>query len=258
MNSIHYKKEGFTGELVINRPKALNALNSQLISELSMVLDEAGQDDIRALIIWGTGEKAFVSGADIGEMWNYNQEQSEVFCQEGNAVMEKIEQFPVPVIAAVNGIALGGGFELALSCDIRLAAEHAVFGFPEVSLGIIPGFGGLQRLVRFAGIGTAKKLIFTAKRIGAEEALAAGIIDQICTKESLLNEARMLAEQISQNAPIAVREAKKVMNDSIGLTLNEAGGLEKKGFGKCFNSEDQYHAMGLFLKKLKPIPFQGK
>lgn len=258
MNYIEFKKDGYLGELTIHRPAALNALNSEVLAELSTVLDEIKKEDIRVLIVTGGGEKSFVAGADIAEMWNLTPDQAKAFCLDGNAVMRKIEEMPMPVIAAINGYALGGGCELALSCDIRLAAVNAVFGFPEVSLGIVPGYGGMQRLSRLIGTSMTKKLIFSAMRIRAEEALALGLIDQVCEKEQLLAEAKALAVQIINNAPVAVREAKKVINASVGLTLKESQGLEAEGFADCFKTEDQHNAMGVFLKKLEPVPFQGK
>jgi len=258
MNYIEFKKEGYLGELTINRPKALNALNSEVLAELSMTLDEIKKEDIRVLMITGGGEKSFVAGADIMEMWELTPRQARDFCIDGNAVMQKIEALPMPVIAVINGYALGGGCELALSCDIRLAAANAVFGFPEVSLGIIPGYGGMQRLSRLIGTSKAKKMVFSAMRIRAEEALALGLVDQVCEKEQLLAEAKALAMQIINNAPIAVQEAKKVINASVGMTLKESQCLEAERFADCFKTEDQHHAMGVFLKKLEPMPFQGK
>ena len=258
MSYIQYKKEEFIGELIITRLEALNALNSMVLDELSAVLDEVMQDDIRVLILSGAGEKAFAAGADIAEMEQLTASEAVGFCQKGNDVMDQIESLPVPVIAVVGGYALGGGCELALSCDIRLAAEQAVFGFPEVSLGIVPGYGGLHRLSRLIGSGKAKKLIFNAARIKAEEALAIGLVDQLCPREKLSEEARTLAEQIAANAPVAVKNSKKVINSSMGLTLKESRYLEVEEFADCFNTQDQSNAMEAFLKRLGPVPFAGK
>jgi len=258
MRTVQYKKEDFIGELVIAWPEALNALNSVVLAELSAVLDEIKQDDIRVLILTGAGEKAFVAGADIAEMEKLTAKEAVGFCQKGNDVMDQIESLPVPVIAAIGGYALGGGCELALSCDIRLAAEPAVFGFPEVSLGIVPGYGGLYRLSRLIGSGKAKKLIFTAARIRAAEALAIGLVDQLCPKEKLSEEAWALAKQIAANAPVAVKNSKKVINSSMGLTLAESRYLEAEEFAACFNTRDQSDAMAAFLTKSGPVSFAGK
>lgn len=258
MEYIQYEEQSYIGTLTIQRPKALNALNTQLVNELLLTLDQCKATDIRALIITGAGEKAFVAGADIGEMRELTPEQAASFCEHGNEVMTKIESFPVPVIAAINGYALGGGCELALSCDIRIAAENAVFGFPEVTLGILPGYGGLQRLSRTVGIGNARILAFTADRIKADQALELGLVDRVCAKDVLMQEARSIAVKIANNAPVAIRASKKIMNSSIGLTLQDAACLERQGFAECFGTEDQLNAMGAFLKINQPVPFIGR
>ena len=168
---IKYEEEGTTAILTINRPKALNALNSQVLDELDKTLNEIDTNKIRALIITGAGEKSFVAGADIAEMSTLTKKQGEEFSKKGNDVFRKIETFPIPVIAAVNGFALGGGCEISMSCDIRICSENAIFGQPEVGLGITPGFGGTQRLARLVGMSMAKQMIYTAQNIKAEDAL---------------------------------------------------------------------------------------
>ena len=190
---IKYEEEGTTAILTINRPKALNALNSQVLDELDKTLEGIDTTKIRALIITGAGEKSFVAGADIAEMSTLTKKQGEEFSKKGNDVFRKIETFPIPVIAAVNGFALGGGCEISMSCDIRICSENAIFGQPEVGLGITPGFGGTQRLSRLVGMGMAKQMIFTAQNIKAEEALRIGLVNAIYPQNELLNEAKKLA-----------------------------------------------------------------
>ena len=174
MEFITYEQEGYVGVLTINRPKALNALNSQVLEELDAALGQIDLNETRALIITGAGEKSFVAGADIGEMSTLTKAEGEAFGKKGNDIFRKIETFPIPVIAAVNGFALGGGCEISMSCDIRICSENAIFGQPEVGLGITPGFGGTQRLARIVGPGMAKQMIYTARNIKADEAYRIG------------------------------------------------------------------------------------
>lgn len=215
MQYLDYKEDNNIAILTINRPKALNALNSQVIAELTDLLKKVQDSDIRALIITGAGEKAFVAGADIAEMKDLAPAEAKQFSEEGNLVMELIEQLPMPVIAAVNGFALGGGCEIALSCDIRICSENAVFGFPEVGLGILPGYGGVQRLSRTVGLGIAKELAFSTRQIKAQEALSIGLVNQVVPSEELMEKAEKLATKIAKNAPFGVRAVKKVANESI-------------------------------------------
>ena len=174
---VTYEQDGFVGVITINRPQALNALNSQVLDELKETFDSVNLDETRALILTGAGEKSFVAGADIGEMSSLTKAEGEAFGKKGNDIFRMIETFPIPVIAAVNGFALGGGCEISMSCDIRICSDNAVFGQPEVSLGITPGFGGTQRLARLIGIGMAKQMIFTGRNIKAEEALRIGLVN---------------------------------------------------------------------------------
>lgn len=258
MKYILYERREQIGVLTVNRPEALNALNSSVVSELTRTLDEIAASDLRCLIVTGAGEKAFVAGADIGEMKDLKPEEAAEFSIAGNTVMEKLESMPMPVIAAVNGFALGGGCELALSCDIRIASEKAVFSFPEVSLGILPGYGGIQRLAREVGLAKAKELVFTTNRVKAAEALSLGLVCAVVPPETLMDAALEMAGKIAANAPIGVRAAKVVANASVGLPLSESTRLEVKPFSDCFRTADQKEAMAAFVEKRKPAPFTGK
>ena len=260
---VTYEQEGFVGVITINRPKALNALNSQVLEELEATFKAVDLESTRALILTGAGDKSFVAGADIGEMSTLTKAEGEAFGKKGNDIFRMIETFPIPVIAAVNGFALGGGCEISMSCDIRICSENAVFGQPEVGLGITPGFGGTQRLARIVGVGMAKQLIYTARNIKAEQAKAIGLVNDVYPQEELLDQAKKLASMIAANAPIAVRNCKKAINDGLDATMDDAIVIEEKLFGDCFETEDQKAAMANFLekdkeKKLKVVPFQNK
>jgi len=209
---IKYEEEEQIAILTINRPNALNALNSQVLDDLDKALDIIDKDKIRALIITGAGEKSFVAGADIAEMSTLTKKQGEEFSKKGNNIFRKLETFPIPVIAAVNGFALGGGCEISMSCDIRICSDNTIFGQPEVGLGIIPGFGGTQRLARLVGIGRAKQIIFTAQNINAQEALRIGLVNAVYPQNELLSEAKKLALSISKNGPNAIKNCKKAIN----------------------------------------------
>ena len=193
MDFILYEVNGAVGKITINREKALNALNSQVLDELNATLDAVDLDAVRCLILTGAGAKSFVAGADIGEMSTLTKAEGEAFGKKGNDVFRKLETFPIPVIAAVNGFALGGGCELAMSCDIRICAENAVFGQPEVGLGITPGFGGTQRLARLVGAGMAKQMIYTARNIKADEAFRIGLVNAVYPAEELMAQAEKMA-----------------------------------------------------------------
>lgn len=249
MALVNYEAKDAVGIITINRPEALNALNSSVLDELSAVLDGVNQNVIRCLILTGAGEKSFVAGADIGEMSTLTKAEGEAFGKKGNDLFRKLETFPIPVIAAVNGFALGGGCEIAMSCDFRIASEAAMFGQPEVGLGITPGFGGTQRLARLIGPGMAKQLIYTARNIKADEALRIGLVNQVVAPEELIPTAEKLASTIARNAPIAVRACKKAINEGLELDMDAAIALEEKIFGDCFESEDQREGMANFLRK---------
>lgn len=272
---ILYEVEGAVGTITINRPKALNALNSQVLDELNATLDAVDLDTVRCLVLTGAGDKSFVAGADIGEMSSLTKAEGEAFGKKGNDVFRKLETFPIPVIAAVNGFALGGGCEIAMSCDIRICSDNAMFGQPEVGLGITPGFGGTQRLARLVSPGMAKQLIYTARNIKAAEALRIGLVNQVVAaevdeagnvtktaQEAVVAAAKKMAAGIAMQAPIAVRNCKKAINDGLQVDMDQAIVIEEKLFGDCFETEDQKAGMGNFLKpkeeKLKVVPFQNK
>lgn len=258
MAYIQVAAEGQIAILTIDRPKALNALNSEVLTELEAAIDALDLNEIRALVITGAGEKSFVAGADIGEMSALTKAGGEEFGIHGNKVFRKIETLPIPVIAAINGFALGGGNELAMSCDIRICSENAVFGQPETGLGITPGFGGTQRLARLVSPGMAKQLIYTAKNIKASEALRIGLVNAVYPPEDLLPAAKKMAAQIADNAPIAVRACKKAINEGLEKGMDDAIALEVKLFGGCFETEDQVGGMKAFLNKEKHPPYQNK
>lgn len=263
MEFITYEQEGYVGVVTINRPKALNALNSQVLEELEKTFDEIDLDATRVVILTGDGDKSFVAGADIGEMFTCTKSEGEVFGKKGNDIFRKIETFPLPVIAAINGFALGGGCEIAMSCDIRICSDNAIFGQPEVGLGITPGFGGTQRLARLVSPGMAKQLIYTGRNIKADEALRIGLVNAVYTQEELLDATKKMAAGIAMQAPIAVRNCKKAINEGLQVDMDQAIVIEEKLFGDCFETEDQKAGMGNFLerdkeKKLKIVPFQNK
>ena len=273
---ILYEVEGAVGTITINRPKALNALNSQVLDELNETLDAVDLDTVRCLVLTGAGDKSFVAGADIAEMSSLTKAEGEAFGKKGNDVFRKLETFPIPVIAAVNGFALGGGCEISMSCDIRICSDNAVFGQPEVGLGITPGFGGTQRLARLVSPGMAKQLIYTARNIKAAEALRIGLVNQVVSaevdeagnvtktaQEAVVAAAKKMAAGIAMQAPIAVRNCKKAINEGLNVDMDQAIVIEEKLFGDCFETEDQKAGMGNFLekdkeKKLKVVPFQNK
>lgn len=243
--------------LTISAPKSLNALNTEILKELDNFVSNFDCKKIRCLIITGDGEKSFVAGADISEMATLNVAQGQTFGSRGAQVFRKIETLSVPVIAAVNGFALGGGCELAMACDIRICSDNARFGQPEVGLGIIPGFSGTVRLARLVGMGMAKQLIFTGKVIKADEALRIGLVNAVVPQAELMNKAMELANQIAANAPLAVKAAKKCINNEWDMEADEAILYESGVFGGCFATEDQKAGMQAFLNKGK-CEFQGK
>lgn len=251
MDYLEFVEQNEIGTLIINRPKALNALNSGVISELAELLKQLQTSTLRCLIVTGSGEKAFVAGADIAEMKELTSEQAKNFSEAGNEVMELLENLPMPVIAAVNGYALGGGCEIALSCDMRICSDTAVFGFPEVGLGILPGYGGVQRLVRTVGLARAKELAFSTRNVKAEEALAIGLVNRVVPAAELMEQVLKLAQKIAANAPFGVRAVKEIANASVGLPLKETYRMESQLFGQCFATRDQKEGMSAFLEKKK-------
>ena len=254
MSFIQYEVQDMVAVLTIDRPKALNALNSAVLEELDAAISAIDLDTVRCLIITGAGPKSFVAGADIGEMSTLTKAEGEAFGKKGNDVFRKIETLPIPVIAAVNGFALGGGNELAMSCDIRICSNNAMFGQPEVGLGITPGFGGTQRLARLVSPGMAKQLIYTARNISAEEALRIGLVNAVYEPEDLMGAALKMAAGIARNAPIAVRACKKAINEGLEKNMDEALVLEEGLFGSCFETHDQVEGMACFMSRQKPKP----
>ncbi|OLR54673.1 crotonase [Hornefia porci] len=250
--NIKYEVKGNLGYLTINRPKALNALNTDVLAELADALKEIEADDaVKAVIVTGEG-KAFVAGADIAQMSKLNAVEGRAMMQAGHKVMNTIDQMPKPFIAAVNGFALGGGCELAMACDIRIASSKAKFGQPEVGLGIIPGFCGTQRLSRLVGKGMAKYLIYSAEMINAEEAFRIGLVEKVVEPDALMETAEKLANTIASKAPIAVAQAKIAINNGFDMDLKSASQLEVEATTVCFGSEDQKEGMAAFLEKRAP------
>ena len=243
--------------LTLSAPKSLNALNSALIAELDEFLTGLDTEKVRVLIMTGDGDKSFVAGADISEMANLGEAEGLAFGQRGAEAFRKLEDLPIPTIAAINGFALGGGCEIAMACDIRYAATNAKFGQPEVGLGIIPGFSGTYRLPKLIGQGIAKELIYSGKVIRADEALRIGLVNQVVEQAELMPAVIALAEQILRNAPLAVRYAKECINRNYDLDRTEGLALENRLFARCFTTEDQKNGMNAFLSKQKAV-FKGK
>ncbi len=241
----------------IDRPKALNALNLKVMTELGDAFRGVDRDVIRCIIITGGGKKSFVAGADIGYMSKMTKDEARRWGKYGNDLFLAIEEFPIPVIAAVNGYALGGGCELCMACDIRICSENAVFGQPEVGLGITPGFGGTQRLARHLGAGIANELTFTARKIDAAEALRIGLVNHVYPQDQLMEEAMKMAKVIAKNAPIAVRGCKKAVHEGLQVNIDKAVKIEEEIFGNCFETHDQKEAMAAFMEKRKAEPFKN-
>lgn len=258
MSYVKYEQKDFVGIITIDREKALNALNPEVLADLEAVVEAIDADKTRCVIITGAGQKSFVAGADIAAMCSMTKDEGRAFSARGNEVFRKIEKLPMPVIAAVNGFALGGGCELSLSCDIRIAAENALFGQPEAGLGITPGFGGTQRLARTIGVGKAKELIYTCRNIKADEALKVGLVNAVYPADQLMDECMKLAGRIAGNAPIAVRQCKKAINMGLQMDIDSAVALEPELFSACCGTEDQKNAMTAFCEKRKHDPFINK
>ena len=246
--------KGAVEVITIDRPQALNALNPEVLADLKAAFEAVDLKSIRCIVLTGAGEKSFVAGADIGAMSTMTKAEGEAFSKLGNDLFLQIESFPIPVIAAVNGFALGGGNELAMSCDIRVCSDNAMFGQPEVGLGITPGFGGTQRLARLVGMGMAKQLVYSAFNVKADEALRIGLVNAVYPQAELMDNALKLATKIASNAPIAVRHCKQAMNEGIEMPIEKAVAVEEKLFGECFETHDQKEGMGCFLSKEKPKP----
>lgn len=258
MNYIEWKTEGRVGLMTVTRPEALNALNCQVLKDLEVAIDTAEESDaVDVIILTGAG-RSFAAGADIGEMKDLSAVEGKAFGDMGNRIFLKLENLSKPVICAVNGFALGGGCELAMCCDIRLASEKAKFGQPEVGLGITPGFGGTQRLPRIVGIGKAMELILTGRVIGAAEAKEIGLVNRIYPPEELMARAMELAGEIAAQAQVAVRQSKRCIRRGIQTDIATGTAYEAEAFGLCFATEDQTEGMGAFLEKRTEKIFKGK
>ena len=239
--------------VTIDRPKVLNALNAQVVEELTRVVEStATEDAVRGLVLTGAGEKAFVAGADIAAMAEMNPEQALAFAGRGHALGEKLSALGIPTVAAVNGFALGGGCELALACDFIYASERAKFGQPEVKLGVIPGFGGTQRLLRRVGVARALELCMSGDIIDAQEALRIGLANRVCPPEELMASALGVVERIAKQGPLAVAKVKEVIHRGAEMPLDEANALEQRAFADLFATADQKEGMAAFLAKRAP------
>ena len=258
MSFVAFEQRGPIGVLTMNRPEALNALNEQVLRDLNAALDTVeANDEVLVVILTGAG-RSFVAGADIGQMKDLTPVQAKKFGSYGNQVFLKLENFPKPVIAAVNGFALGGGCELSMACDIRLASEKAKFGQPEVGLGITPGFGGTQRLARIVGVSNAMELILTAKTINAARAQELGLVSHVYPPEELMDKAMELANAICANAQIAVCESKRCIRMGMQTDIHTGSAFEAEAFGVTCGTEDKNEGMGAFLEKRAEKHFQNR
>jgi enoyl-CoA hydratase len=249
--------DGGIATLTFNRPKALNALNGALLSEMAQALDQISADEnVRVLVLTGSGDKAFIAGADISELATFNALEARIFSKKGHDVIGRLQALTIPVIAAVNGFALGGGSEMALACDFIYASEAAKFGLPEITLGIIPGFGGTQRLPRLIGSNMAKEMIFTGKMISAVEAKNLGLVNTVCSPDTLMDEVMKTARAIAAKGRVALRAAKCAVNASQDVDLQTGCNIEIDAFALCLASEDAKEGTGAFLEKRK-AEFKG-
>jgi len=253
MSNIVLEIEERIGIIRINRPDALNALNREIYLELEKTIDEIEiNDQIKVVIITGSGDKAFIAGTDVVEMKNLSVIEAKEYAKKAGVAIDKIEALNKPVIAAINGFALGGGCEVALACDIRIAAENARLGFPEVGLGIIPGSGGTQRLPRLIGMSKAKELIFTAEIINANEALKIGLVNKVVPQEKLLDEAKNIARKIANKGKVALSLAKEAINRGFEIDVHSGLAFEIECFSLCFSTQDQKEGFLAFFEKRKP------
>ena len=258
MAFVTLEKQGHVGVVTMNRPEALNALNDQVLRDLDAVLTQAEEDaELYVLVVTGAG-RSFVAGADIGQMSGFSAVKGKAFGVYGNQVFAKLENLSKPTIAAVNGFALGGGCELAMACDIRLASEKAKFGQPETGLGITPGFGGTQRLPRIVGVSRAMELILTAKTISAAQAREIGLVSEVYPPEELMDRALELANAIAANAQVAVRQSKAAIRRGLQTDMATGAAFESEAFGLCFSTQDQKDAMNAFVNKEKFTAFQNR
>lgn len=238
--------------LTFNRPKAMNALNGALLAEFSHALDEiAAREDVRVLVLTGSGDKAFIAGADISELATFNALEARLFAKKGHDAIGKLQALSIPVIGAVNGFALGGGSEMALACDFIYASENAKFGLPEITLGIIPGFGGTQRLTKLIGKNKAKEMIFTGKMISAAEGLDYGMVNKVTTAETLMDEVMKTAKSIAAKGRVSLRAAKYAVNAAQDVDIATGCNIEIEAFSLCLASEDSKEGTKAFLEKRK-------
>jgi enoyl-CoA hydratase len=255
--NIVYQVEEGIATITFNRPKALNALNAALLDEFSRALDEiAADENIRVLVLTGAGDKSFVAGADINELATFNSLTAKNFSQKGHAIIARLQGLPIVVIAAVNGFALGGGTEIAIACDFIYASENAKFGQPEINLGLIPGFGGTQRLPRLIGPNLAKELVFTGKMISAAEAEKIGLVNRVLPAEQLMDEVMKTAAEIAFRGRASLRAAKQAINHGLNTDLATGIHIEVDAFGLCYGSSDSKEGTSAFLEKRKP-KFKG-
>ena len=258
METLNFEKQDHVGILKINRPQAMNALNGQLLSELDELLIQLSEDKtLRVLIVTGEGEKAFVAGADIKEMKDHSSDEAFKMAQNGQRIFSKLESLPFATIACVNGFALGGGMELALSCDMIVASEKAKFGLPEVSLGLIPGYGGTQRLARVVGANNARRIIFSGEMFSAEQAKSWGLVSEVYSPEDLMTSTLKLAKSISFKAPLAVSAAKKSLYEGIQTDLESGLQIEAEGFKEVFKTKDHDEGISAFMEKRR-ADFKGE
>jgi enoyl-CoA hydratase len=244
-------------KITFNRPKALNALNNALLGEFSNALDEISANEaVRVLVLTGSGEKSFVAGADITELATFNALQAKVFAKQGQGIISKLQELAIPAIAAVNGFALGGGSEMALACDFIYASDNAMFGLPDITLGIIPGFGGTQRLPRLIGANMAKEMIFTGKMIPAAEAKEIGLVNKVCTQADLMTEVMKTAKMIASKGRVSLRAAKQAVVNGLNADLSTGLNIECDAFALCMASEDSKEGTAAFLEKRKAV-FKG-
>jgi enoyl-CoA hydratase len=255
-NIVYEVKDGIAF-ITFNRPKSLNALNSALLAEFSQALDDiATNENIRVLVLTGAGDKSFVAGADISELATFDSLKAKAFAKRGHDIINKLQQLPIAVIAAVNGFALGGGTEIAIACDFIYASENAKFGQPEINLGVIPGFGGTQRLPRLIGTNMAKELIFTGKMISGAEALQLGLVNQVLPQDKLMEEVIKTAGAIASKGKASLRAAKQAINNGMNVDLASGCNIEIDAFSLCYASPDAKEGTSAFLKKRKP-EFKG-
>lgn len=255
--NIIFQIEEQIATITFNRPKVLNALNEASLKEFSHAIDKvAGDEDIRVLILTGAGDRSFVAGADITEFLKFNALKAKIFSEMGHGIVSKLQELPIPVIGAVNGFALGGGCEVVIACDFIYASENAMFGLPEINLGIIPGFGGTQRLPRIIGKNRAKEMIFTGKMISAAEAQAMGLVNKVCLQNQLMDEVLNVAKIIVAKGKVSLRAAKQAINNGMDVDLKTGCRIEIDAFAVCLASPDAKEGIKAFLEK-RPPDFKG-